>query len=420
MKHPRWQASRAAGLLIAAALAAALAAPQARGSSGPAHSGLFASADSALTATANPAGLTRIERPDWVVQVLGFSSESTFVTTEDSFSGVTVDDNTGGIVIPLAYHARPINDRLGFGLSFSVTGGVGEDLDDTGPQRYLLDDWSLGSVSLSPAIGYRVHDRLSIGGALNVTYTVLDYESAVFNPEPGFDDGRMEVDAGAVSLGFQLAALFEASERTRFGLSYRSEIDPDLSDTPEFSGLSPAREALLEQGGVLTREIGLEANLPQSVGFGAFHELTGSTVLTFDAVWLDFSEFGFSELALGDASLTVREQDFDDILAFTAGVNAPFRERWRLKGGVLYLTEAIDDANRTMALRLDALWGAGFGVEYRWRENRLLAWNLNYYELGDAPVDTDVPLQGRLVGEFTRRRAVGIDFTLRWYHRGDP
>ena len=178
MKHRQRQVSVGAGLLIAATLAV----PPALGSTGPAHSALMAPADSALTAATNPAGLTRIEQPDWVVQVIGLSSESTFVTTEDSFAGVTVDDNTGGTVLPLAYYARPINDRLGFGLSFSLTGGVGEDLDDQGPQRYLLDKWSLGAVNVSPAIGYRVNDRLSIGGALNVNYTVFNYESAVLNP----------------------------------------------------------------------------------------------------------------------------------------------------------------------------------------------------------------------------------------------
>ena len=48
---------------------------------GPAHTGLIANANNAVSANVNPAGLTRIERPEWVGQILHFDFESEFAYT---------------------------------------------------------------------------------------------------------------------------------------------------------------------------------------------------------------------------------------------------------------------------------------------------------------------------------------------------
>jgi hypothetical protein len=41
---------------------------------------------------------------------------------------------------------------------------------------------------------------------------------------------------------------------------------------------------------------------------------------------------------------------------------------------------------------------------------------LNYYDLGEAPTERDVPIVGKVAGKYTDNEAIGIDFTLRWMH----
>ena len=383
-------------------------------STGPALSALTAPANSAVTAASNPAGLTRLKRSEWVVQLQAFSTDSTFVTTADSYSGVTEEDSSGSVVFPSLFFARPISERLTFGFSISIPGGLGEDLDDDGPQRYLLDEWSLGFVSVAPAIGYRLNERWSLGAGLNINYFVLDYESAVFNFDPTIGDGKMEIEASDLTLGFQLGLLYEVTDRTRIGVSYRSENDPELSDRPEFSNLGPLRQQLLDQGGVLNQEITLENQFPQIITAGLYHQFTNDVEFTVDVAWIDFSEFGFSEVRLGSQSLTTAPTEYEDIWAVSAGVSWPVKDRWKLKFGAVYASSGVEDENRTFALRLDEIWGVGVGAEYQWRDDRVLGVNLSYFEIGDGPTETDVPLRGRLAGEFSDREAIGIDFTFRW------
>lgn len=391
-----------------------LLASAAHASTGPAQSALTAPANSAVTAATNPAGLTRVKEPEWVVQLLAFSSDSTFVTTADSFSGVTEEESSGSLVIPSLYYARPISDRLGFGLSIIVPGGVGEDLDDNGPQRYLLDEWSLSYVSFTPAIGYRLNERLSLGAGLTINYSVLNYESAVRNLDPAIGDGRMEIEATDLTLGFQLGLLYELTDRTRIGLNYRSENDPELSDTPDFSNLGPTRQQLLDQAGILNQKITLQSQFPQTINAGLYHQFANDVEFTVDVAWIDFSKYGFSEIRLGNQSLTTSATEYQDIWAVSAGVSWPVKDRWRLKFGAAYASSGVEDENRSFALRLDEIHGVGVGAEYRWRRDRVLGVNLSYYRLGDGPTETNVPILGKLAGEFSEREAIGIDVTVRW------
>lgn len=410
----RWNGYALCSIGLPVLVGTILLATAAHASTGPAQSALTAPANSAVTAATNPAGLTRLKESEWVVQLLAFSSDSTFVTTADSYSGVTKEDSSGSIVIPFLFYARPISERLTFGFSVTVPGGLGEDLDDDGPQRYLLDEWSLGYVSLAPAIGYRLNERWSLGAGLNINYSVLEYESAVFNFDPTVGDGKMEIEATDLTLGFQLGLLYELTDRTRIGVGYRSENDPKLSDRPEFSNLGPMRQQLLDQVGILNQKITLENQFPQAINAGLYHQFANDVELTVDVAWIDFSEYGFSDVRLGSQSLTTAPTKYEDIWAVSAGVSWPVKDRWQLKFGAVYASSGVDDENRTFTLRLDEIWGVGVGAEYQWRDDRVLGVNLNYYEIGDGPTETDVPLVGKLAGEFSKREAIGIDFTFRW------
>ncbi|MEN8182675.1 MAG: outer membrane protein transport protein, partial [Myxococcota bacterium] len=100
----------------AACLAAGvvLSAPSAGASSGPAQAGLFAPANDAVSANRNPAGLTRVQRPEWVLQGLYFRSDSRF-RQKSSDGEASIDNNDGSTFIPFVYYARPLTERLGFG-----------------------------------------------------------------------------------------------------------------------------------------------------------------------------------------------------------------------------------------------------------------------------------------------------------------
>jgi long-chain fatty acid transport protein len=404
-------ARRALFLHTAAALAVGLPL-NARATNGPAMSGLFATADDAETAATNPAGLTRLHDSEWVAGVSAFYTASDFTTTAQSTGGSLSNSSDSSLAIPSLYYARPINSDITFGISLTVPSGLGSDPGDSTPGRYLLEKWTLGYVSLTPAAGCQVNDKFSLGAGLNLNYALYDYQTAVFNG-PGQPDGKMELRDGSFGVGYQLGALYELSPTTRFGVSYTSSTTSSFSSTPSLSGLAPQREALLPVG-IRSSPVTLESEFPQRVGAGIWHEFAGGKSATLDVIWINFNRFGLSNATLGNYSIEVANNRYNNIWAATAGFNWPLDEKWRLRLGTAYASSGVDTENRSFAFRLDRIWGAGAGAEYRWRKNRVLGVNLTYYSLGTAPTSTTIPLVGTLSGEFSSNYAVELDLTLRW------
>ena len=89
-------------------------------SSGPAQSGLFAFADNAITSATNPAGLTRIDNPEWLGQLAVFLTDSTFEKSTDQSSGALSADSDSVLIAPFVYYARPVGDSWGIGGSFTA------------------------------------------------------------------------------------------------------------------------------------------------------------------------------------------------------------------------------------------------------------------------------------------------------------
>lgn len=376
--------------------------------------GLFATADDAVTASTNPAGLTRLHTAEWVGEIQAFYAASDFNTTVQSVGGSLSNSSSSTLAIPAIYYARPVNEELTVGASLTVPSGLGSNPGDSTPARYVLEKWTLGYASLTPAAGYRVNEKLSIGAGVNFNYALYDYQTAVFNG-PGQPDGKMELRDSAFGLGFQLGALYEVTPLTRFALTYTSASTSHFSSTPELSGLSSQREALLPVG-IRNNTVTLESKFPQHVGAGAWHEFADGKSATLDLVWVNFSQFGLSSATLGSQSIEVNNQRYNDIWAASAGMKWPLNEKWALRFGAAYASSGVDSQNRSFSLRLDRVIAGGAGAEYRWGKNRVVGVNLTYYDLGSAPVSTTIPLLGTVSGEYSSNYAIGVDLSLRWIH----
>ena len=379
---------------------------------GPAMSGLIASADDATVASTNPAGLTRLHEAEWIGGIRAFYAYSDFTTTAQSIGGSFSSSGSATAAIPSLYYGRPLTDAIGVGVSLTVPSGLGSDPGNASAARYLLERWTLGYVSLSPAAGYRVTDKLSVGVGANINYAAYDYQTAVFNGI-GQPDGKMELSGGDFNLGYQLGVLYEPTPTTRVGLTYRSSTSASFSGTPEFSGLTDQRAALLPIG-IRDTPVTLRSTFPQVVGAGVWHGFSDGKSVTLDVFWVDFSRFGLSSATLGSSSIQVQDSHYNNIWAATAGMSWPLNDAWTLRFGAAYVSSGIDTQNRSYSLRLDRIAGAGVGAEYRWTPRRTVGVNLSYFDLGSAPVNANIPLVGTLSGQYSTNYAIGLGVTVRW------
>ncbi|MGD8958092.1 MAG: outer membrane protein transport protein [Chromatiaceae bacterium] len=381
----------------------------------PAFTGLFATADSAETVFANPAGMSLLEGEQKTGGVILLNSWSKFDVDE---SNTTNDGGSPrdpqGAIIPSAYYTRPVGEKLTAGVSFNIPTGFGSFNGPNWAGRYYSDSFSLVYVSLAPALSYQLTESLSIGLGGQVMYSSSEIKTRINNEvfEPGAADGRLRAEADGFGYSWSLSALYEFSEDTRVGFSYRAETDVDMEADLDF------RNALRPPGLIEDLEgetVDISDTVPMIIGGGLFHRFDNDWELTLDTVWVEFSQFGVTEIHLDGEDINIPDGNYNDFFIYNAGLTWPWRTGMRAGVGLLYMEQAVDDDDRSFGIALDRVWGIGAGVEIDRGEGRMLDINLNLFDTGEAPIDTgDSPVRGRVSGEFENHYSLALEFTYHW------
>ncbi len=366
--------------------------------------GLAAGADSALTAASNPAGIARLEGRAYDVEFMWFSSESEWNSafTEEGIQYNSKDSSD--VVVPRIAYVQPVNEDFTFSFTF-LGAAFSDDFGDDWAGRYFIVEYESLYASAFPSVAYSVNDDWSVAASMTITYASFEQERAIRNiADPGFGDGRSELEADSTEVGFGLSTLYEVSDHTRIGLTYQSDIEPSRDADASFKNIGPNTGALMERLGIFDADITLESAVPQSVLAGLYHEFENGHALTLDLAWLDFSQFSLSEYYFNGEALAETRASYDDIYGLAASYTFPLSSRWTLGVGGAITNEMVDDDERTITLRMDAVWTFGFAAEYQWSEERTLRAALTYIGIGDAPVETDsIPGLGSLQGDFSSR-----------------
>lgn len=378
----------------------------------PTFSGISAGADDAGVAGTNPAAMTLFDERQGRFEVLAFSSDTSWKGSLGEDGPETTMKSSSSTAVPVGSMVMPLRNDWWFG--FTVLGnGFSEEFDDDWVGRYLLQEYELVYISAFPSIAKRVTDKLSIAGSLALTYTTYEQRKAVLNIDPGYGDGTLRIDTDGLSVGFGLSSLYEFNENTRMGFNYLSEIEPSLDGRAKFSDLGPITENILDKAGLLNAKVDVTSRQPQSVSLGVLHDRPNGHTVTVDAAWSDFSRFLVSEIYLEGEQIIENQQEYDDAIAFTASYSWPVSDRLRLGVGGLLVSDIVGRTNRTMAFRLDDMWSLGFGVKWKWRDNRTLNVSLNYLTIGDAPVESpSIPGVGPVTGRYTSRHTVYLRASL--------
>ena len=367
---------------------------------------LSAGAHDADIVSANPAGMTQVADASWRAGLLVSYSESTWEVNSSGLGISSESDTDNTVYIPSLAYLRPIGDRWAIGASLSATSGMGDDGSEDSVSRYLSTDWSLGSFTFQPSVAYKLTDSWSIGAAVGVNYTAYSWEAAVFNGI-GEEDGEVELEPDDITLSYILAAHW-SGEKTRFGISYRSEYEPNMEDTPDYSGVDPDRES--------GDDIELDITLPQSVLAGVYRDFDNGHWLSFDVLWVEASEFNIdSGVVDEDGSILRNPYNLNDSWVFSAGWGMPVTPQWDIGVGAMYLHDPIDDENRSVLLRVDSLWGLGLSADYNRRNGSVISGAISYLFTGDGEVSTPaLPIIGVIDGEYTDRTNILFELSYSW------
>jgi long-chain fatty acid transport protein len=424
---------------------------------GNAYAGAAAHATDGSTVWFNPAGMMKLDRDQLVFAGHIVSPNASF-TNNGSVDGsgnqlLGIDDDGGSTAfVPNFYWVKTINDATKFGIGVTSPFGLATEYEfnqAAGPGsnfvgRYhgVLSD--LKTVNINPSLAFRVNDRVSIGGGLNLMFGTVELSSAIdlgtfcdqIVPPPACANaggGPQDADGFAdlsgdnsddLSIGFNLGITFEATQKTIIGLAYRSEVQMDvtgdadftLSGNPTVDGVVGLTPLFVDTG------ISASVTLPASLSLSLSQQV-GKFSLLADATWTGWSSFQelrviYDNPAQPDTKYTY---NWNDTYRFSVGFDFQQSDALIWRAGLAYDESPVPSAERR-TVRLpgsDRTW-LSLGLTYLFNPNMSFDVGYSHLFIDDGPInntletDTD-ELNATITGEYKASVDI-LSAQFNWYY----
>ena len=374
---------------------------------GNAFAGSTAKAYNLSTIYYNPAGMTRLEGDQsagsvtWIAPVAKFDGTNTVGSTR--VSGNQGGDAIKDAAVGAAYAMWDYRPDLKFGVAITAPFGLRSEYEDGWVGRYHAVESSITNINVTPSVAYRLTDKLSIGGGVQVSYVKARLSNDINMAAiigAGQVDGRATIEGDDIGFGGDLGFLYEFTPQTRVGLNYRSQIKHELSGDANFTATTFQKAAL----GVNVRNTGASANLttPDTVSLGVYHEISPQWAVMSDVQWTKWSNFKELRVSYDSGRAdTVVDESWSDTWFFSLGATYTMDEKSKFHFGVAYDQSAVDDQHRTARIPDSDRYWLSLGYSYDFSPN--LQTNIGYtYILGAGADINESSFQGsgNLVGSY--------------------
>ncbi|MBU1168479.1 MAG: outer membrane protein transport protein [Proteobacteria bacterium] len=358
----------------------------------------------------NPAGIVQLDGNQFslgfaIPMVSGeFKSNGTSGMVDDT-AGKTTDLDTQFVFIPNMYFTSKLNDKITLGIGQYTVFGLGFKWPDSFDGRYAPGgkNGEIQTITLSPVVGYKVTDKLSVAVGVCAERANMILENKTFIA-PGVDDVETKISGADYGFGWNTSLLYKYMDNLSFGLNYRSKINHSFNDLDfEFN-------PQIAMVGITNTNADMDISLPQYASFGLAWE-KGPWTWTMDGYWWDWSSedkmtFKLNTPVAGQSTITTA-MDWHDTMSWAIGTQYKTQLLDRdvcFRGGFMYdESPAPDKTLNPSGFHGDNLLynlGVGFKLGPFYNDLHLTyvytkdkAWN---NDTGNAPN----PGGGQVTGEF--------------------
>jgi long-chain fatty acid transport protein len=408
---------------------------------GTAFAGTAAAADDATTIYFNPAGMSFLGHTDALVVASGIEITSEFSNDGGSLPalGQPLGGNGGDAgewnFVPSAYFTLPLGERFAAGIGVNAPFGLRLEYADGWVGRFQALRSDIKTININPSVSWRVNKAFSIG--VGVSYQRIDAEltnavnytavvaqgvqqlvalgqipaaaaPGIIAANAGLEgDARVKGDDDA--WGYNIGFMFQPSDATRIGLSYRATIEYDVGGTVSFAaptatnpiGAGIIAAASASGAPLSSGPVSVDIEVPDSVVLSLSQKF-GDFELLADVAWTGWSSV--QELRVvrdTGATVSVTPEHWKDTWRYALGGMYSLGKGFALRAGIAYDQTPVPDATRTPRLPdPDRSWLA---LGARWVPSESITVDFAYAHLFSDDVRMDqnagnTAAYGRMVG----------------------
>jgi long-chain fatty acid transport protein len=387
---------------------------------GTASAGRAAMAADASTVATNPAGMTLLDR----TQFMFTSGAMLPVINFDRGSKTDVPGGGGGggnagVVFPIGgvFYAQKITDRLWLGAALYSNFGLAADYSLNWVGRFYQTSSSFITGQVNPNIAYRVNDWLSVGAGFSFSVARYKAQAKINNILPKFGEGGLSIESWDEAFGGNIGFLLRPTPKLRIGLTYDSPVDFKFGFHPFITNLAPGLRFALKKSGLLGAKVNLGQTEPMQFMASGLYQFTPEFALMGNLGWQNWAQYGQTQLGISaqtQKTLAVNLH-FNDTLQVAFGGQYRLADRWLWSAGFAYDSSPVAEENRQPSLPLDRQLRYGTGIQYQINDDLVLGIANEVMDGSNAPYDVKRgPLAGRVQGDFSSNIIDFLGINLVW------
>ena len=353
---------------------------------GSSFAGMAAPGDSISSMFWNPAAVTTVTGITAEGNLTGVfpRSELDVDPTRSTLTRLGITGNGGNVgetgIVPAGYFAMPITDQLYIGMSFNAPYGFSTTSETPWVGMFSHLDAEAKSVNVTPVLGFKFNDMISVAVGMQVEYFDVDIGTAL---APTAAPPRQRLEGNSTDVGFVAGVTLTPFDGTTIGIGYRSMVKHSLDGSQTFD--VPLRTPLgtIPAGAY---PITADVTLPDTLSIGVRQRISDAFTVMGGMEWANWSRIQTVPFA-GSPARTSLALDFDDGWFFSLGGEYKYNPDWTFRAGLGYEIAPTTDEHRSMRLPdADRVW-ASIGASYNWNERLSMDAGYSHLFVDDAPVD---------------------------------
>lgn len=349
---------------------------------GSAFSGSVTNLNDPSTVYFNAAGMTKLQgtQGQLGVHIIDVDADLTDTGTAHTGGVPAVGANNGGdpgdpAAVPNAFVTHQISDDLWFGLGISAPFGLGSEYESNWFGRYDSIKSDLTTIDTQLSLAYKVNDKLALSGGVNIQRADAELTNAFF----AGTEGLATLEGDDIGYGYNLGLMYEPTEKTTIGLSYRSHVAYDLEGSLKIEGSTGA-----DRNDDATAAL----KTPDIATFGIAHDVNDDWTVSAQATWFGWNSF---ESIDADPESGINPgptiQNYQTTWAYAVGAEYKYSDDWKFRAGFQYDETPTTDLYRTTRTPDgDRTWFST-GATYSWTDNIDLDLALTYIDVSSENVN---------------------------------